>query len=129
MNLNLHNDFSNLVNLGMIRIKGSMPAERAQNMARERLHEFGLDMKNIAAFTTDGASVIKSFDTMICCIYQLSFAHGYHLAVTDFLYVKTHRMGELEEIENPDTGSDSEFFSEEGMEEVGDAGTDAARGD
>ena len=54
----------------------------------ERLHEFGLKMEDIAAATTDGASVMKSFGRMICCVHQLCFAHGYHLAITDFLYAR-----------------------------------------
>ena len=70
----------------MVRIKGSMPAERVENLVKERLDEFGLKMKDIAATTTDGAGVMKSFGRMICCVHQLCFADGYHLAVTDFLY-------------------------------------------
>ena len=65
MNLNLHYD-SNPLNLGMVRIKGSIPAERVENLLKERLHEFGLKIENIVAATTDGASVMKSFGRMIC---------------------------------------------------------------
>ena len=75
MNLNLHYD-SDPVNLGMVRIKDSMPAERVENLVKERLHEFGLKMEDIVAATTDGASVMKSFGRMICCVHQLCFAHG-----------------------------------------------------
>ena len=50
MNLNLHYD-SDPLNLGMVRIKGSMPAERVENLVKERLHEFGLKMEDIV--TTD----------------------------------------------------------------------------
>ena len=70
MNLNLHYDLDP-VNLGMVRIKGSMPAERVENLVKERLHEFGLKMEDIIAATIDGASVIKSFGRMICCVHQL----------------------------------------------------------
>ena len=61
MNLNLHYD-SDPLNLGMVRIKDSMPAERVENLVEERLHEFGLKMEGIAAATTDGASVMKSLE-------------------------------------------------------------------
>ena len=74
MNLNLHYD-SNPVNLGMVRIKDSMPAQRAENLVKERLHEFGFKMEDIVAATTDAASVMKSFKRMICCVHQLCFAH------------------------------------------------------
>ena len=124
MNLNLHHD-SDPVNLEMIRIKGSMPAERVENLVKERLHEFGLNMEDIVAATTDGASVMKSFGRMICCIHQLCFAHGYHVAVTDFLYARQNLFEGLEkERENNNTGSDSEFSSEEEMEEVDEAAVD-----
>ena len=124
MNLNLHHD-SDPVNLGMIRIKCSMPAGRVENLVKERLHEFGLNMEGIAAAMTDGASVMKSFGRMICCVHQLCFAHGYHVAVTDFLYVRQNLFEGLEkERENNNTGSDSEFSSEEEMEEVDEAAVD-----
>ena len=124
MNLNLHYDYDP-VNLGMVRIKGSMPAERVENLVKERLHEFGLKMEDIVAATTDEASVIKSSGRIICCVHQLCFAYGYHLAVTDFLYARQNLFEGLEkERENNNTGSDSEFSSEEKMEEVNEAAAD-----
>ena len=65
MNLNLRDDLDP-VYLGMVRIKGSIPAERVENLVKERLDEFGLKMKDIVATTTDEASVMKSFGRMIC---------------------------------------------------------------
>ena len=124
MSINLHYD-SDSVNLGMVRIKGSMPVEIVENLVEERLHEFGLKMEDIVAATTDGASVMKSFKRMIFCVRQLCFAHGYHLAVTDFLYAGQNLFEELEkERENNNTGSDSEFSSEEEREEVDEAAVD-----
>ena len=118
MNLNLHYD-SDPVNLGMVIIKGSMPAERVENLVKERLQKFGLNMEDIAAAMTNGASVMKSFGRIICCIHQLCFVHGYHVAVTDFLYARQNLFEGLEkERENNNTGSDSEFFLEEEIEEV-----------
>ena len=82
-------------------------------------------MEDIVAATTDGASVIKSFGRMICCVHQLCFAYGYYLAVTDFLYARQNLFEGLEkERENNNTGSDSEFSSEEEMEEVDEAAAD-----
>ena len=102
-----------------------MPAERVENLVKERLHKFGLKMENIVAATTDGASVMKSFGRMICCVHQLCFAHGYHLAVTDFLYARQNLFEGVEkERENNNTGLDSEFSSEEEMEEVDEAAVD-----
>ena len=74
-------------------------------MLKERLHEFRLKMEGIVAATTNGASVMKSFEKMICCIYQLCFAHGYHLAVSDFLYARQNLFNGLEEeMENDSRG-------------------------
>ena len=95
MNLNRHYD-SDPLNLGMVRIKGSMPTERAENLVKERLHEFGLKIEDIVAATTDGASMMKSFGRMVCCVHQLCFAYGYHLAVTDFLYARQNFFEGLE---------------------------------
>ena len=87
--INLNQDYdSDPFNLGMVRIKGSMPAERVENLVKERLHQFGLKMEDIAAATTDGVRVMKSFGRIIGCVHQLCFAYGYHLAVTDFLYAR-----------------------------------------
>ena len=62
---------------------------------------------------------MKSFGRMICCVHQLCFAHGYHLTVTDFLYARQNLFEGLEnERENSNTGSDSEFSSEEELEEL-----------
>ena len=82
-------------------------------------------MEDIVAATTGGASVMKSFGRMICCVHQLCFARGYHLAVTDFLYARQNLFEGLEkERENNNTGSDSEFSSEEEMEEVDEGAID-----
>ena len=105
MNLNQHYD-SDPLNLGMVRIKGSMPAERAENLVKERLHEFGLKMEDIVAATTDAASVMKSFGRMICCVHQLCFAYGYHLAVTDFLYARQNLFEGLEKETASEAGCD-----------------------
>ena len=79
---------------------------------KERLHEFGLKMEDIVTATTDGASLMKSFGRMICCVHQLCFAYGYHLAETDFLYARQNLFEGLEkERENNNTGSDLEFSS------------------
>ena len=124
MNLNLHYD-SDLVNLGMVRIKGFMPAERVENLVKERLPEFGLKMEDIVAATTDGASVMKSFGRMICCVHQLCFAHGYHIVVNGFLYARHNFLEGLEkERENNNSELNSEFPSEEEMEEVDEAAVD-----
>ena len=81
-------------------------------------------MEDIVAAATDGASVMKSFGRIICCVHQLCFAHGYHLAVNDFLYARQNLFkGLKKERENNNTGSNSKFSSEE-KEEVDEAAVD-----
>ena len=61
MNVNLHSADS-FHSLGMIRIKGSMPSEKAAELVEERLNYFQLSMENdIVSSITDGASVMKKF--------------------------------------------------------------------
>ena len=56
------------------------------------------------------------------------FSYGYYLAVTDFLYARQNFFEGLEkERENNNTGSVSEFSSEEEMEEVDEAAVDLWR--
>ena len=118
MNLNLQYD-SDPVNLGMVRIKGSMPAERVENLVNKRLLEFGLKMEDIVSATTVEASAMKSFGRMIYCVYQLCFAHDYYLVVADFFCARQNLFEGLEKKrKNNNTGSDSEFSSEEKMKEV-----------
>ena len=115
MNVNLHCD-SHPVNLVLIRIKGSIPAERVENLLKGRMHEFGLKMQDIVAATTDGANVMYSFGRMICCVQQLCFAHGNHLAIIDFLHARRNLFEGLETEREHNTGSDSEFSLEEETE-------------
>ena len=68
MNVNLHYD-SHPVNLGMVKIKGSISAENVENLVKGRLHEFGLKMEDIVAATTGGASAMKSFGRIISCVH------------------------------------------------------------
>ena len=82
------------------------------------MHEFGNKMEDIVAATTDGASVMKSFEIMICCVHQLCFAYGYHLALTDFLYARRNLFEGLGTERGHNTESDSEFSLEEETEEV-----------
>ena len=61
-------------------------------------------MEDIVAATTDGASVMKGFGKMISCAHQLCFAHGYRLAVTDFLYARQNLFEGLEKKRKNNTG-------------------------
>lgn len=103
-------------NIGLIRAKGSIPAETCVILVKEKLAKFGLSLKDdIVCITTDGASVMVKVGKQIDALQQLCFAHGIHLAVMDVLYskrgsafVQENNPTESEESENDNTGNDDE---------------------
>lgn len=110
--------------LGLLRVKGSMPAERAQELVSSKVTAFGLSMEHdIMGQVTDGASVMKKLGRLLPSSHQLCHCHGLHLAVVDVLYKKRHHTeqeddkdeDEGEEDEDQDDNSSS-FCEEEGAE-------------
>jgi len=47
-----------------------MPAEKLEELVKERLRNFGLKLEDIVIVTTDGTTVMKRFEIFICCIHQ-----------------------------------------------------------
>ena len=87
MCLNLH--YSHIKGLGMIRVEGSMPAEKGLALVNKKLESFGLKLKtDVVGMTTDGAAVMKKLGELSGIVHQLCHSHGIHLAVTDVLYKK-----------------------------------------
>lgn len=90
MCLNLHGQDSEVIGLGMIRVQGSLPAEKAVQLTRKKLEEFGLSVENhIAGVVSDGASVMIKYARLLGIEHQICHSHGLHLAVCDVLYKKT----------------------------------------
>ena len=88
MNINVHMG-AETINLGLVPIVGSCPAEKAKELVEERLKEYLLSVeKDIIAETTDGAAVMEKYGRMIDCLHQTCYAHAYHLSVCDVLYAK-----------------------------------------
>ena len=56
------------INLGVARIKGSMPAKEIEDLVKKRLHEFALKMEDIVVAAIGEASAMKSFGRLICCV-------------------------------------------------------------
>lgn len=87
MNVNVHYGGSEFWNLGLVRVKGSMPAEKCVDLLTTKLNVFGLDVeRDIVSICTDGASVMVKVGNLLKAEHQLCFAHGVHLAVQDVLY-------------------------------------------
>ena len=101
MNINAHCEGQTL-NLGMVAIKGSMPAEIAKELTEKRLRDFGLDLfRDIVCSTTDGASVMVKYGKLLKPVLHLQcYNHAYHLAVVAFLYAKEIEVENEDEVED-----------------------------
>ena len=67
--------------LGMIKVNGSMPSERAVVIVNDKLNEFGLNLTNgIFECVTDSASVMKKMGQEMGVIHQICHCHGIYLA-------------------------------------------------
>lgn len=87
MNINAHGDNSQFWSLGLVRISGSMPAQKCIELVENKLNKHGLSLRNdIVCVTTDGASVMAKVGKSIPCHQQLCYAHGLQLAVLSVLY-------------------------------------------
>lgn len=117
LNINVHKSGGSFWNLGMVKIDGAMPAEKAVEAVQNKLSEFSLDLeKHVVACVTDGASVMVKFGRIIDCDHQLCYAHGIHLAVCDVLYRKTDTVVEAPAAvgENVTEVEDCDEFGDEG---------------
>ena len=87
MCVNIHDEAHHVTSLGMIRVTGSMPAEKARDLLDARLQEYGLNReRHIVGITTDGASVMVKLGRLLNIEHQQCQSHGVHLAVTDLIY-------------------------------------------
>jgi hypothetical protein len=87
MNVNVHGPGSTFWGLGLIRVHGSMPAEKCVELLQQKLDVFGLSLTDdIVCIVTDGASVMQKVGKLIEAEQQLCLAHGIQLAVLDVLY-------------------------------------------
>lgn len=85
MNINVHT-VNKFWNLGLARMEGYFPADKCLDLVGKKLHEFGLNLTNIVAITTDGAAVMKKLGGLVDAEHQLCLAHGLQLAVVKVLY-------------------------------------------
>ena len=86
MNVNVHSYDNVFWNLGLVRIKGSMPAEKCITYLQNTLKEFSIAIENIISITTDGAAVMKKVGRLLDVNHQLCLAHGIQLSVIKMLY-------------------------------------------
>ena len=98
MVINVHEGEGHHWGLGLVRVEGSMPAEKCILLLKRKLEAFGLNLHtDIVGICTDGASVMCKVGKLIDVQHQLCLAHGIHLAVHDVLYKRTHSIGSYTE--------------------------------
>lgn len=86
MNVNVHSQ-AQYWSLGLIRVHGSMPAEKCITLLQEKLTQFNLSLEHdIVCICTDGASVMTKVGKLLPVEQQLCYAHAIQLAVLDVLY-------------------------------------------
>jgi hypothetical protein len=85
--VNIHLPEGKYTSLGMVRVCGSLPAEKGAELLQKKLQEFDLSLRHdIVCVTTDGARVMQKMGRILAIPHQLCHAHGLHLAVCDVLY-------------------------------------------
>ncbi|XP_065659760.1 uncharacterized protein LOC136083825 [Hydra vulgaris] len=99
-------------NLGLTRISGSLPAEKAAAVVTEKVAEFGLKLgDSIVCSVTDGASMMVKFGKLVSTEHQTCYTHGMHLAVQEVLYEKPSEQIQQNSFE--ETSDDDEVSSDE----------------
>lgn len=87
LNVNIHFN-QKYINLGLVKIEGSCTANKTIELVNSKLSDFGINLSDVVASTTDGAAVMVKFGTLSQYIHQLCYNHGIHLAVIDVIYKK-----------------------------------------
>lgn len=93
ISLNLHSRHftggNNFKNLGLIRVHGSLPAEKCGTEIKNKLNEFNVSLEDdIIAATTDGCNMRIRFGKFLSSYHQTCIAHALQLAIVDVFYKK-----------------------------------------
>jgi hypothetical protein len=113
MIVNVHEQGQKFWSLGLVRVSGSMPAEKCIELLEEKLAKFGLSLsQDIVAICTDGASVMCKVGRLIDAEHQLCLAHGIQLAVLDVLY--KNKYNQRMDSDGDDAGDDGSAIDTDG---------------
>ena len=85
MNINIHTN-KKFWNLGLIRIHGSMPAQKYIITLENKLAQFKISLDGLVAITTDGAADMTKVGKSINVRHQLCLAHAIQLAGIKVIY-------------------------------------------
>ncbi|XP_073959312.1 uncharacterized protein [Choristoneura fumiferana] len=94
ISINLHSkqlhDTCRFKNLGLIRIHGSMSAEKCIEELNKRLQCYEINLyKDVVASITDGCSMMKKTGRLLPTFHQQCIAHAVQLAVVDIFYKRS----------------------------------------
>ena len=107
MSINVHGVDGKVWSLGLVRVSGSMPADKCVQLVEAKLKENSSSLdKNIVCVTTDGASLMTKVGKSIAPFQQLCFAHGVQVGILDVLYKKAAAV-EVDEAEAVDARHDT----------------------
>ena len=84
--VSLHPSAGRPIKIGMMRVKGSLTADKAASKLKKKLNEYGIDEDHhIVANTTDGENLMTAMGRQFMAVHQLCHSHGIHLAGKIFL--------------------------------------------
>ena len=113
LNINLHSK-TKLFCLGLVRVKGSLPAEALDELVKNHLEKFKIDMFNdLVSSTSDGAAIMVKWGRSIPCEHLLCVLHGINLAIIDVLYTKDDDDDLFNEDDDEDDDSDDDDDDED----------------
>ena len=114
LNINIHQKNKHW-NLGLTRVSGSFPAEKAAEIVSERVEELGLNLADcIICSFTDGASMMVKFGKIVPTEHQTCYTHGVHLAIQEVSYKKNQSNNlDEEKVESDNDEEDSDSDNEE----------------
>ena len=86
MSINIHGQ-DMVHSLGLVKVKGSMLAEKALQLIETKLKTYGLDLKtHIVSIISDGVAVMEKCVQLSGVNHQVCQSHGIHLAVCSVIY-------------------------------------------
>ena len=74
--VNVHLPKGEVLGIGMIRIKGTFDSDKATELLKEKLQNFGLSEDVVVAVTNDGCTVMTAMGSQLDMESQLCHAHG-----------------------------------------------------
>lgn len=118
ININTHFADGVMINLGLVLVNGSLPADKIVEIVKDVLADFGFKPTDVFGATTDAAAVMVKFGRTSEFWHQLCYNHGLHLAVCDVLYKKLSEEPEVEDESDDDDEDAEDGFADEDITDL-----------